>query len=68
MAQVHGTVKNFREVLERERPGAIHFSGHGLSADQIRQQNRDNNMSEEEIETIYQKGDAIIMEDKLCLG
>jgi len=65
---VHGTVENFREVLERERPGAIHFSGHGLSADQIRQQNRDNNMSEEEIETIYQKGDAIIMEDKLCLG
>jgi hypothetical protein len=65
---VHGTVENFREVLERERPGAIHFSGHGLSADQIRQQNRDNNMSEEEIQTIYQKGDAIIMEDKLCLG
>ena len=65
---MHGTVKNFREVLERERPGAIHFSGHGLSADQIRQQNRDNNMSEEEIQTIYQKGDAIIMEDKLCLG
>jgi len=65
---VHGTVENFREVLERERPGAIHFSGHGLSADQIRQQNRDNNMSEEEIEAIYQKGDAIIMEDKLCLG
>ena len=65
---MHGTVENFREVLERERPGAIHFSGHGLSADQIRQQNRDNNMSEEEIETIYQKGDAIIMEDKLCLG
>lgn len=65
---MHGTVENFREVLERERPGAIHFSGHGLSADQIRQQNRDNNMSEEEIQTIYQKGDAIIMEDKLCLG
>ena len=57
MHKVHGTFENFREVLERERPGAIHFSGHGLSAEEIRQQNRDHQaitlMTDAQIETIY---------------
>jgi hypothetical protein len=29
--KVHGTFFNLRETLEKQRPGAIHFSGHGLT-------------------------------------
>jgi hypothetical protein len=39
--KVHGTQFNFSEVLEKQRPGAIHFSGHGVTAEQIRKQNKD---------------------------
>ena len=34
---VHGTFFNLRETLEKQRPGAIHFSGHGLTKEQIRE-------------------------------
>jgi hypothetical protein len=41
MHKVHGTYVNFSEVLERQRPGAIHFSGHGVSAEKIRKWHMD---------------------------
>ena len=37
--KVHGTPEKFAEMLEKQRPGAIHFSGHGVTAEQIRKEN-----------------------------
>jgi hypothetical protein len=37
--KVHGTVENLRKVLDQERPGIIHFSGHGVTAEQIKKEN-----------------------------
>jgi hypothetical protein len=31
--KVHGTADNFHKCLDSERPGAIHFSGHGVTAE-----------------------------------
>ena len=65
--KVHGTQYNFDTVLDKQRPGAIHFSGHGLTAAQIRQQNRDHSgvtfLSQEAIDKIYQRGPALVLED-----
>ena len=36
--KVLGTVYNLREVLEKNRPGAIHFSGHGMTAEEIKRE------------------------------
>ena len=52
------------------RPGALHFSGHGVLAEDIKKELisiKDTIiMSEEEIEEIYNKGDALIVEDGNC--
>ena len=34
--KVHGTPENLRQTLHKQRPGAIHFSGHGETAENIR--------------------------------
>ena len=65
--KVHATVFNFREMLEIERQGAIHFSGHGVTRDEIRETNVKFKpatlMSNVAIEEIYQKGDALVFEN-----
>jgi hypothetical protein len=53
-------------------PGAIHFSGHGLTAGEIKKDNQNNQgftmMTDEDIEEVFKKGDAIVMEDDRCLA
>ena len=46
-------------------PRAIHYQGHAVCADQIREQNRET-MSEAEVAEIYEKGPALILEDERC--
>jgi hypothetical protein len=67
--KVHATHVNFEcKVLEEIRPGAIHFSGHGMTADEIKEENIKLQMEESEINRIFKKGDAIVMENQSCLA
>ena len=70
--KVHGTPEKFAEMLEKQRPGAIHFSGHGVTAEQIRKENIKFKaftlMSDSTIEEIFQKGDALVLENSQCKG
>jgi hypothetical protein len=62
--KVHATHINFEnKVLEEIRPGAIHFSGHGVTAQEIRTENIKMQMEEDEVERIFKKGDALVMEN-----
>jgi len=36
MHKVHATLFNLQFILEHQRPGAIHFSGHGVTAEIIK--------------------------------
>ena len=55
--KMHGTTFNFDKLLAQDLPGAIHFSGHGLTADEIKKDNVNNQgftmMTDEDIEEIY---------------
>ena len=65
MSKVHGTQCNFRQILEEQRPKAIHFSGGGITDAEIKQQNEEKmTMTQEEITRIYKKGHALLLEDK----
>jgi len=37
--KTRGTFENLWNLLDREKPGAIHFSGHGLTAAEIKKEN-----------------------------
>jgi hypothetical protein len=54
-------------VLIKQHPNAIHFSGHCLTAQQIKQQNMDfkgvNSLSSETIDKIYKRGPALVLEE-----
>jgi len=39
VTKLHGTPSNFQKCLTDDRPGAIHFSGHGVTADEIKKEN-----------------------------
>jgi len=70
--KVHGTVHNFGTMLETEKPGAIHFSGHGVTKEEIQAENEKQKhqtlMSDVEISKIYEKGDALVFENQFCEG
>ena len=72
MHKIHGTELNIRRVFNEYKPSAIHFSGHGLTAAEIRDENIKLKsftlMSDDEIDKIFHKGDALVLEDKNCLG
>jgi hypothetical protein len=53
-------------------PGALHFSGHGVTKDDVKAEllavKKFTMMSDDEIEQTYQKGDALVIEDNNCMG
>lgn len=70
--KVHGTFANLQDILERQRPGAIHFSGHGVTKEEIREESlkmQDFTLkTKKQIEDDFEKGDAIVLEDDNCLA
>ena len=72
MHKIHGTEFNLRRIFIDQRPGAIHFSGHGITAEEIRAENvrmkSFTAQSDESIDEVYNRGHALVMENNRCLG
>jgi hypothetical protein len=70
--KIHGTFENLCDILERQRPGAIHFSGHGVTREMIRDENYKQQeftlKTKDQINEEFEKGDALVMEDEECLA
>jgi hypothetical protein len=67
---VNATLQNLTHFFKSHRPGAIHFSGHAVSAEDIRKENKSlqplTDQSDTEIEQIYLQGDALVLENEKC--
>jgi len=67
--KIHGTRANITNMLTQNRPGALHFSGHVLSKDEIKKRNVESEaFTNEEIAEIYKRGHALVLEDDSYLG
>jgi hypothetical protein len=58
--------------MQIKKPRALHFSGHGITVKEIQDEMRvlqrqcPGMYTDEEIEEVKNKGDALVLEDKKC--